>query len=151
MIKPQAEAKDFRIGNYCLDPNYKTIIIKQLSMGSNPEYISFNGWNPYEYDPMPIPLDEEWLLKFGFEQMSSYSAMDGFHRVTNHEIDGMSQYFTMFKGSQYDRNVPDRFYIEPFEIINDNKVFIEHVHQLQNLYFALTGEELTIKTKENDN
>tara|TARA_R110002153_G_scaffold241842_1_gene397019 strand:- start:566 stop:1009 length:444 start_codon:yes stop_codon:yes gene_type:complete len=92
-----------------------------------------------------IPLTEEWLAKLGFEQMSSYSSMDGFHWVTNHEIKGMEQYFTMFKGSQYDRNLPDKFYIEPFEIINDNKVFINYVHQLQNLYFALTGTELITK------
>jgi hypothetical protein len=37
----------------------------------------------------------------------------------------------------------------------DNFVFeyregvkVKYVHQLQNLYFALTGEELTIKTNE---
>ena len=29
--------------------------------------------------------------------------------------------------------------------IHGDKLYIEHVHQLQNLYFALTNEELTIK------
>lgn len=32
-----------------------------------------------------------------------------------------------------------------FMWINGEKLYIAHVHQLQNLYFALTGEELTIK------
>lgn len=31
---------------------------------------------------------------------------------------------------------------EYFEIID---IWIDHVHQLQNLYYALTGEELTVK------
>ena len=33
---------------------------------------------------------------------------------------------------------------ESFEI-EDKNINIKYVHQLQNLYFALTGEELTIK------
>lgn len=66
----------------------------------------------------PIPLTEEWLLKFGFLK---------------------------YKGNNKD------FWLNDFEFANDLKwIFwkgnilenIEYVHQLQNLYFALTQTEL---------
>jgi hypothetical protein len=38
------------------------------------------------------------------------------------------------------------FYLIRYGFINH----IKHVHQLQNLYFALTGEELTIKDLQID-
>ena len=66
-----------------------------------------------------IQLTEEWLLKFGFEQTSlHYFKKSGI--IIQIEDDG----FECFLGN----------------II----VKIIHVHQLQNLYFALIGEELTI-------
>jgi len=66
----------------------------------------------------PIPLTEEWLLKFGFDDLGTYGYGRGNFHICLHE---------------------NEFYFS----INNRKVFIKHVHQLQNLYFALTGEELT--------
>lgn len=70
----------------------------------------------------PIPLTEEWLLKFGFK-----SIQDGWYEYSNSNI--------TFSWNIYDRQL--RFLGEPFNI--------QYVHQLQNLYFALTGEELEVK------
>lgn len=78
----------------------------------------------------PIPLTEEWLLRFGF--------------VKEFNADENSDSF-------YLKDCDDSFYID-----YDNSWYIgatsygylkgtHYVHQLQNLYFALTGEELTLK------
>jgi hypothetical protein len=69
----------------------------------------------------PIPLTEEWLLEFGF-------------------VKGKFGFFETKK----------RLLVEDLgnSITYDNKLLntkIKHVHQLQNFYFALTEEELTIK------
>jgi len=64
-----------------------------------------------------IPLTEEWLIKFGFKPLAKDWAFKG---VVIH---------TRKRGFVLRKSVPD----------------IKHVHQLQNLYFSLTGEELTIK------
>tara|TARA_R110001606_G_scaffold355365_1_gene506345 strand:- start:50 stop:382 length:333 start_codon:yes stop_codon:yes gene_type:complete len=64
----------------------------------------------------PIPLTEEWLLKFGFKKFKNYN--DFSHKGII--IHGRKRGFVLRK------SVP----------------VIKHVHQLQNLYFALTGEEL---------
>jgi hypothetical protein len=73
----------------------------------------------------PIPLTEEWLLRFGFEK-----------KYKNYEMGD----FMFFKGSC------SRISYK-LSLIGIN---IKHVHQLQNLYFALTGEELKLKDDEND-
>lgn len=79
-----------------------------------------------------IPLTEEWLLRFGWiwnEDCKSYEKYpngDARMHLAYRDINGS---YTMFN------------YVLKATIAEQ----ISYVHQLQNLYFALTGEELTIK------
>jgi len=67
----------------------------------------------------PIPLTEEWLLKFGFEVINK-----SFYHYNKKPI------------LDYTKDLNNDWYI----LINDGeKVYLKYVHQLQNLYFALTG------------
>jgi hypothetical protein len=70
-----------------------------------------------EWDIKPIILTEEWLLKLGFDINIPYG--------------------WFYRGFKLNKNFS-------YELIGD-AIKIKYVHQLQNLYFALTGEELTIK------
>jgi hypothetical protein len=74
----------------------------------------------------PIPLTEEWLLKFGFEL----------------DIEDDGYFKGKYKVSVSDEGciffIYDNYY--PIEICE-----FKYIHQLQNLYFALTNTELTIK------
>ena len=67
----------------------------------------------------PIPLTEEWLVKFGFEE-----ALNGWW--SDDEL------------WSYENK---KFYLGASTYLAN----ITYVHQLQNLYFALTGEELIAK------
>ena len=85
-----------------------------------------------------IPLTEEWLLKFRFKEIV-------FTQDRNRE------WFKMFEIEETDELFSLCFYPEKnicylnFDVGYGNNVLnIEHVHQLQNLYFALTGSELTV-------
>lgn len=82
---------------------------------------SFNYWN-YE----PVILNEDWLLKFGFKKTIGSSESDFTNGVYNIFINSLGEVnFYFFKeGDWYQK--------------------IDYVHQLQNLYFALTGSELTV-------
>lgn len=113
------ELKQLRIGywyNYkglpCIMDEYSLALI--LRVGG--EY----NWNP-------IPLTEEWLIKFGFNENGCI-------------LLGIDTSFHLLQiTSNLDVNVYD---------INDNFVClksIKYVHELQNLYFALTESELKIK------
>jgi hypothetical protein len=70
----------------------------------------------YGGDLEPIPLTEEWLIKLGAKK----DKIDNTYYLPELEI--MLPNFFRYKTSMISR--------------------IDYVHQLQNLYFALTGEEL---------
>jgi hypothetical protein len=75
-------------------------------------------------DVKPIPLTEEWLVKFGFEY-SDLNGDSGLWKIPPFQIYGKYNQF-----------------------IYDYRLDVNYVHQLQNLYFALTYEEL--QTDESD-
>ena len=120
------KANEFRIGNW-------------VKRDTQPEGFQIDAQSfftcekhPDWYEP--IPLTEEWLLKFGFVKGDNISCNDYFYRKV------------------IDRNEltinPDNGICIWGETIRDNEVstvLIKYVHQLQNLYFALTGNELEIK------
>ena len=90
----------------------------------------------------PIPLTEEWLLKFGFGKKSINRQMAFCKKNPNsvaeyrfylNSISNIIEYVSV------NYNVDS--YCNEYAIAWDFK----YVHQLQNIYFSLTGEELTIK------
>jgi hypothetical protein len=74
----------------------------------------------------PIVLTEEWLLKMGFGKDEFFFAYNS----------GTTTSFVIIKGDTY-------FQFPHWE--GRDRVIIKHVHQLQNLFYCLSGEELTIK------
>jgi hypothetical protein len=116
------EAKELRIGNWIkLDGELETTVdchdITQLDVA------------PHSIIIEPIPLTEEWLLKFGKTklglsvQQSSYPDGDLY---VGFDDKGICRLMNCSEGFNFGKE-------------------IKYVHQLQNLYFALTGEELIIK------
>lgn len=79
----------------------------------------------------PIPLIEEWLKKFSFGQLSNGEfVLDNFRVVNYNNVDPELKF--SFKIKHSDATI--------YHLAD-----IKFVHQLQNLYFALTQEELTLK------
>lgn len=79
-----------------------------------------NAMEHGQFKPRPIPLTEEWLLKLGFRRSTDNDCV--FSNGTLAVFFDKTDSFCELKGAKP-----------------------KYVHQLQNLYFALTGEELTIK------
>lgn len=77
-----------------------------------------------------IPLTEEWLLRFGFKETEKQT-----YEITDFKdcID--------FCVSIYEDKVILTFWSYDHIYFRYSEM---NVHQLQNLYFALTGEELTL-------
>jgi hypothetical protein len=89
------------------------------------------GTDMYTYlfdDLKPIPLNEDWLIRAGFEKSTT-----------------QDKFFT--KGNNIGISTAD----DKFRFIQGNFVCqlvltdLQHVHQLQNLYYCLCGKELEFK------
>ena len=86
----------------------------------------------------PIPLTEEWLLKFGFDKHGEFGE---YYRIFNKgliiDIEDTDNEFIVWV------RIGDDI-LEPLLKVGYPIAYIQYVHQLQNLYFALTNEELTL-------
>ena len=117
------KAQELRIGNLIKVISSKQTFDSYITQAKGYDIVrieekSFTYWN-YE----PIPLTEEWLLKFGFRTEEPYSfELDDISINTKRELMWI---FTKCKN-------------------NVELEFPKYVHELQNIYFALTNNELEI-------
>ena len=119
------KANELRIGNW-VQWNGPSHTEKALvSCISSEELVFLCGDSGLINEIEPIPLTEKWLIKFGFEKTSLH----------------------YFKKNNLILIVEDDCY-ETY--LGSIMVIIKHVHQLQNLYFALIWEELEIKETTNN-
>lgn len=134
------KASELRIGNrYINDCGDESLVFEILDdsyykekviVGESTQNHSFIS------DCKPIPLNEDWLLDFGF-QYFKYNCSDA---------------YKLKVGEEHLEFVYCEKYLNGIELrtngsLEETDLGIKYVHQLQNLYFALTGEELTIKEK----
>ena len=108
------EAKELRIGNLLIENNkqYKLQLADFYNMYLDDDCI-------FE----PIPLTEEWLLKFGFE-----------NKILSSEFSITNFPFIIYNNEIWtDRDNDD-----------DAICRVDFVHELQNFYFAVKKKELEI-------
>lgn len=121
------EVKELRIGNLLQWRNNNAECEVTPSLFQNTYF-----WGHIEAkDIEPIPLTKEWLLKCGFEgrELSLDIVNIGFMEA---DVDTERVWIGLSVGK----------YVEECNLLPD----LHYVHQLQNLYFALTGQELELKT-----
>jgi hypothetical protein len=127
------KATELRIGNLIIEKGK----IKNVR--------SVSGENAKDYSKIePIPLTEELLLKcnkyvkwqwFGSEHWGGYIDFVGGWKLMIRFWHGEF----LFEIVRIDKK------LDCYVGIKKLKLKIKHFHQLQNFYFALTGEELTIQ------
>jgi hypothetical protein len=133
------KANELRIGNYFKSKSDEAIYELTYELLAE----QFNGKDLGFDDMQPIPLTQDWLIKLGFKK---HIIDEPTIKQTRWILD-WSYMCATCPLSIYDKgkNSFSSFDSSIRGIIHSE---IKHVHQLQNLYFALTGEELTIKTKK---
>lgn len=125
-------ANELRIGNW-VTSDLEEIPFQIHGINVYEDSIECNVFNKEHGDfniisLQPIPITEDWLIRLGFEKTDLASKT----YYENHKIrlnvggkrSGYALYLHGWKG-----------YAEG----------LKHIHKLQNLYFALTGHELTLK------
>jgi len=146
------EAKELRIGNWVVQTEHN---------GSHNPYestIQFDESNWYRIgeciefleDFKPIPLTEEWLLRFGFDFNEGDNGTWDNWRLT-YSLKITEKHFIEISKANGNFGIS--------ETINENNnqrnlvafnIELKYVHQLQNLIYALTGKELTQKPETNE-
>ena len=143
MIRP---VNDFRIGNLVLDEDGEFCKIEQLSSEnmecfqqvSNIENKSCIS-TKYPSNIYAIELTEEWLLKAGFKYKKYHPTTIG-----SADVFGSGLYVSQMINNGFSlvfQTDKKSFYFE----FSDR--YIKYVHELQNIYFALTGVELVFTTE----
>jgi hypothetical protein len=117
------KASELRIGN----------LVQRATTGEimNVLAVDISSINERRLTVIPIPLTEEWLLKFEF----TTSAVDD-SGLFDTEFRMMIQVDQDFGGYKHRYTIGKK---------SAGYCPLIYVHTLQNLYFALTGTELTIK------
>lgn len=148
------EAKELRIGNYATIDNEKyhpqvkgismvvtgvketlgleneltySVNLKPTAINPNQYYETYSQFIEYI---KPIPLTEEWLIKFGFEKDNSTYSWSKIIEDEQRQLCIEIESFPNEKGFWY---------------LSKHFNQLRHVHQLQNIFSALTGQELTLR------
>jgi hypothetical protein len=119
------EAKNLRIGNFVSDLNASDSFfakVKKLDY-SRCYYGQFHS--AYS-DLKPIPITEEWLIKFGFNLVVKEGNQGEFRVYQLNEITYNTNHGWWWR---------HQLTVQP-----------KYVHELQNLFFAIIGTELELKT-----
>lgn len=91
-----------------------------------------------------IPIAEEWLLKFGFRKKENlYPINSPVYYISDIDIDYCFFYADFRKDFVFYIEYTDSPFPKDTDVLYPVSFGIKYVHQLQNLCFALTGEELT--------
>ena len=123
------ESKSLRIGNWIKTDFYGEFPIVGLSLLNEGNELFFKSLEYYPKscklkDVNPIPLTEEWIIKFGCTKDGEYLIKDRFKLIY--------------------RNDYNFWYV--FDSLSDTYLTkIEFVHEWQNFFKVMNGTELTIK------
>ena len=124
-MKP-VKANELRLGNLVMDGHE----IEQV----NARMIDMLVKNEAEFNP--IPLTEEWLIKFGFSKMDDTTP-------SNYRVHKSKMFFYIRYGTfTTDMGKTDLIGYNGLFVGNKFVRVIRYIHDLQNLYFSLTCEEL---------
>jgi hypothetical protein len=122
------KANELRIGNWIEYAEGKFIKVDIHILSVICEYQTYVIDITY---PKPIPIGPEILEKAGFR-----------HEVHGiEEIDGGESHYII--GKFWINHIDENWFISGLE---DEIKSFKYLHQLQNLYFSLTGEELKIES-----
>lgn len=92
------------------------------------------------FDATPILLTEEWLKKLGFSLMTDTTPYN--YRIHKNKSFCYIRYGTF---GTFENGIEKSFQgFNGLFIANKFVRVIKYVHELQNLYFGLTGEELNL-------
>ena len=127
------QTNDLRIGNYFIGYDDKP-----FQWGLNDFHSLFTGIEVDEIIRKPIELNSEILIKCGFKK---YSHEPGYSIGSDDKSERCDEY-TIGKLSIMDWG---NGFVMSNSFSFDLRVELKYLHQLQNLYYVLTGNEINVE------
>ena len=121
------DPNELKIGNFVFDKDGNIETVYEISKYG--DLYRINELDPDHFNP--IPLTEQWLLKFGLEQMidsTTYEWQDGDYRSVQVDLTPNEVAIHL---CGYDSVMSSQCF--PVD-------YIQYVHEFQNLFFALKGK-----------
>lgn len=133
------KAQELRLGNWILDITGNPVQVRGLTkngvwIGPGPAPVSAFK---------PVPLTEEWLLKFGFEKIDEGFFEPRFQKEYWNRWGTVKRSFEIGL-HQIPGDGESPSYNLAIWLEGNTNVHLHTVHSLQNLFHSITGEELTI-------
>lgn len=141
------KAEELMIGNIILSGKHQLVGYVKSIFGNDvllEDKLTGEEWQPELKDCAGIPLTEEWLLKMGFTKEN-----DNDLRIRDFRIRGSVNDWLYYQ-VDYHLWTNDHYCFDNEKSSESISGRINFVHQLQNLYFALTGEELKITASQSN-
>jgi hypothetical protein len=131
-------AKEVRINNIIQDREGRVLRVEKIDDTEDEGYeISawpIGGGGQVGYPFKPLPLTEEWLVKFGLKLVKKDKAMCGEVARTDDFLSKENAFYYVF--NSVETQMGDWYHVSKQ---------IHYVHELQNIYFTHNDEELIIK------
>ena len=118
----------FRIGNFLQDQKGRLCIVDELTSDNDDFYAKAINDSITNLPNKPIKITESYLVGLGFEKKKQPGRLYDYYYIKN----GFYFSFIDFHKVVYKNNALE-------------EVDCTYVHQLQNLYYRLSGEELEYK------
>lgn len=134
------EASELRIGNYLFDAKERLCEVMKIEITEDREFYAGAVYGGITSLPnKPIPLTEEWLIKLGLKKLKPW-----LYSFPN------SSELLLWSNRNEEFNHTEKNYFS-FALIEEERgqrlfgKMVVYVHELQNTFFALKGEELIYK------
>lgn len=134
------KANELRIGNYV---NIEGDVVKVKEIYEKSIHYANGEYESYATEDFiqPIELTEEVLLKIGFEDRKGYFNYSKVFGDENNYCDSIYIYYCApLKHFKFTHDKVKEMDLQTMDLYN-----IQYLHQLQNSYFLLTGQELEIE------
>jgi len=132
------KAEELRIGNFVKSGTMHTGIGAKKgyyvisAIGETVAWLNESNVGEYYKNIQSIPLTEQWMKKFGFKKRNEFCGCGINDNIEVWKLDGYG----------FIKDISDKWFLEGYDW---NTKHFRYVHELQNLFFALSGEELKIK------
>ena len=134
------KTNELRIGNYV---NIEGDVIKVKEIYEKGIHYTYGEYESYATEDFihPIELTEEVLLKIGFEDRKGYFNYSKVFGDDSDYCDSIYIYYCQrLNHFSFTHNIVKELDLQIIDLYN-----IKYLHQLQNAYYCLTGQELEVE------